>query len=436
MLEADVAPETADVWPPARMQRLLELPLPQGNTEGMAAAIRPLCIELAALADRAREQQGDELLKTSEKSADLLIAIADRVPDASLAEAIRLQATALSKPAARRDAACRTAALSTAEFTLWCGPLATWYGKSRELFHSVLLCERSPDLCTYVSDLDNTLRAPIDGLNGVLASELSLGDLPSFVVGQLLACGGEANTAPKHFSYFLPEDLGVGRTRTPEMTVVFANVYLARYKHISAPASRAVLTWSDLPDDELDALRLLLLWFRGHDTAHAFRSHETDYRALRKALGAEGSVVLQEALVDVLGLLAALSVADKGWLGMTPSRVASVFLAEMLGYLRRGVAWFPDSGAAAVQLAFLLEHGAVALDAQGRLSWDLDQFRDGLLILARYLVRGVLQGDVGLARDGLDRYLERPPADAKLFIDSLRPRLQSLPTSFSYCVRH
>lgn len=423
---------TIDTWPPAMEQKLADLRLPRGSAVGDLSIVESVAWQLATLADDATGSHGQDHSRHLGESSRLLREAAERVNDTNVRSLMLLQAAALVDSSKRREAACGTAALDDPQFVLWCGPLATWYTKSRDLFHSFLLCERSADWCSFIGDVDSERPAVIDRLRDLLLQpDLSIEDMPAFLVGDLLVCGGEANLAPKHFSYFLPEDFGVKRTRTKKTTLVFANVYLARYWHISARAAHLMLPGSDLPERQDDALRLLLLWFRGHDVAHSLRTKTTDYAKLR-AVGSAGSAVLQEALVDVVGLLMALDASYQERFELEPNQIASVFLAEMLGYLRRDARWFPDSAAAVLALAFLASREAVSFNPRGSLVWDFASLRSSAVELARYLVRAVLGSDVDWARDALDRYVHQPPPDVTEFVGAVQERLRTLPTSFAY----
>jgi hypothetical protein len=359
------------------------------------------------------------------------LTIAACVREQEAADLIRLQADALLRLERRREAACLVAARGTGDLMLWCGPLATWDTKSSGLSLSAFLFERSPQLGSYIIGIDDRLRDGVAALGTLVGQQLSLGDVAPFVPGSLLVCGGEANTAPKHFSYFLPEDFGVTRARTAKATIVFTNVYLARHEYIAVPAAREVFTELDPYVDDDETLRLLLLWFRAHDMAHSFRSDRTDFRKLKAAIGRSRSVVLQEALVDVIGILMALDIAQSDS-SYRAGRVAGVFLVELLAYLRRGVEWFPDSGAAAIEFAFLVQQGALVVDPQRRLSWNLVDVRAALVMLAGVLTRSVIETDVPVAADLIERYLVDPSKDVQLFIARLGSRLSDVPTSFSY----
>src|SRR5437764_1409402 len=64
-------------------------------------------------------------------------------------------------------------------------------------------------------------------------------------------------------------------------------------------------------------------------------------------------------------------------------------------YIRRGPTWFPDSGAAFIELSYLLSHGSVSLIENGeKLAWDGDRLYNGMVALAGELINVILRADV------------------------------------------
>lgn len=316
---------------------------------------------------------------------------------------------------------------------LLCGPLSTWNGKSKNYLHGVVASVPVKRLNDLITRADSFLAANLRYLRTLPGlSALELDYVPPFVVTDLIACGGEANTYPKQFAYFLPEDEGV-KGATSMKSVVYANLYQTRFHQVSLPLAEETLV-----PFQLDGLTMyrsqrdLLLWFRGHDIGHSFRLPETDYGRLQ-AVGLENMWMLQEAIADVMGYL---MVANGPWwhaFQLDRTECSAVFLAELLRYIRRGPTWFPDSGAGFIELSYLLSHGYVSLISEGeQLVWNPDQFYDGMLALAGELVNVVLRADVERATEFLAKHSFHPNHVLARLITKLTRDFHHLPTDFAF----
>ena len=302
----------------------------------------------------------------------------------------------------RADAVARADWARNARLTVECedhrvfvvyGPLKTWSTKDEGCRFSAAVSVDNREANVLVQAINEELPAAVS----VVAKQCDAGDvrfwhLPEFVVTDLVACGGEANTFPKHFAFFLPEDAGIHDDTCGTKTVVFANVYEAQFTEIAAPVAARVLDpWKPVVGDA--ALRTLLVWFRGHDVGHFLGPHagQVDYlKGVGRARGA-----LQEAFADVTGYLLASNPGVLARAGVDGEDMATVFLSEMLRYFRRGWQWFPDSCAARVELAYLVEGGWLQVGARDgvQLHWDADGLREGMLSLGRDLCAALLRGE-------------------------------------------
>ncbi len=366
-----------------------------------------------------------------QQSADLLLLMADAL-SGSVAEVLRLRAASLLGEGHAEVAIAQVEA-DDDPLVLLCGPLSTWNGKSKHYLHGVVASVPVKHLNALIARADSFLAANLRSLQVLLGvSALELGSVPPFVVTDLIACGGEANTYPKQFAYFLPEDEGVkGAARMK--SVVYANLYQTRFHRVSLPLAEETLVPFQLNDlTPYRSLRDLLLWFRGHDIGHSFRLPETNYECLQ-SVGLENMWMLQEALADVMGYL----MVTKGpwWhaFQLDPAECGAVFLAELLRYIRRGPTWFPDSGAGFIELSYLLSHGYVSLIANGeQLAWNPDRLHDGMLALASDLIDVVLRADVAQATRLLDKHSFHPGHELSNMLRKLSRDFHHLPTDFAF----
>lgn len=372
----------------------------------------------------------DELMA---KSGAILDEVASAVPDEAIADLLKLRAKEL---ASRQfgAGAVRQAEIDSDDLVVLCGPLTSWRSKSRQLLHAAVVGLDDKEHTEKLAQLDKTYDQIVhffEDTSGIKG--LSLSPVPGFTICDLVLCGGEANKYPKHFSYFLPEDEGV-KGAAIKKTVVFKNIYLERFRLVSLPLLE--LYSGKVGDDVQSKLTdpmWLLSWFKGHDTGHSVRMETTDFRALRQ-FGFDASIVLQEALADVLGYLAMAG----PWSPALPADAYAAgvtVLAELLRYLRRGQNFFPDSGAAFLELSFLGQKGFVDLDPErGVIDWDPFRLFEGMSFLAQNLLRAVLMPDVALVADLLQNYSHWSDGGFGERVAALLPAASTIPHDVGYKV--
>ncbi|PCD01096.1 hypothetical protein EAO82_08790 [Halopseudomonas pelagia] len=104
-------------------------------------------------------------------------------------------------------------------------------------------------------------------------------------------------------------------------------------------------------------------------------------------------MVMQEALADIFGLLLCSHERSANELNIDNTKLARIYLLEMLRYMRRGPCDFPDAGAAYVQFKFLVECGCLKITENGNVSVYLERFYPSITKLAKHLTENILQGD-------------------------------------------
>jgi hypothetical protein len=286
-----------------------------------------------------------------------------------------------------------------------------------------------------VGRLDGATKAALGRLvNDVGCQELSLREAHPMIITRLIACGGEANTFPKHFAYFLPEDEGVDGA-AKKKTIAFANVYRARFEQMSSRLGRDLL--DPIPWLASSASSpMLLTWLRGHDIGHELVTPDTAYDCWAETFGVEPFMMLQEAVADVFGVLLALTPEWREAGGYSEEEMCSVFLAELLQYLRRGPWLYGDAGAAALELNFLATNGFLDVSPRSRrIRWKPEVLQDGLRALAQLLEREVISAPDG---DSPRTLIERhgwhsPQCAAAQVFDTLHKELGHVPSSLAYC---
>jgi hypothetical protein len=290
------------------------------------------------------------------------------------------------------------------ELVLICGPLKTFASKTRAPLLSLVVGTIDPERTAAVDkqtgDVESLRRHYVERVGG----ELQLGGMPRYAVGDLLLCAGEANGLPKHFSHFLPLDLGHEGHHDDEVTVVFENVFVDRYRSVSERVFADVT--GSAPSRPLDPRALLHAWFRGHDLGHFWHRPGVPPQDAVTAQGHTG-VVLDEALADTLGYLA----ASGPWGRESADAAAHAYLAELMRYARRTPGRFADSAAAQVELRFYEEAGVFTETTDGLLAVDVDRLQDAAGELVQQLVRCLREGDSDLSRRMMSLRTDRRPGD-------------------------
>ncbi len=426
-------------YPPIEQYNIAFMDLHSDAITPQVRALLPGINELASLGDaihaiqmldgRFQNEQTARVLL--QQSADLLLMIADSL-SGPVTNILRLRAASLLGEGHAETAIAQVEAADD-PLILLCGPLSTWNGKSKNYLHGVLASVPVKNLNALIARADSFLAANLRYLQELPGlSALELGYVPLFVVTDLIACGGEANTYPKQFAYFLPEDEGVKGAASMK-SVVYSNLYQTRFHQVSLPLAEGTLLPLQLNGlTPYRFLRDLLLWFRGHDIGHSFRLPETNYGRLQ-SVGLENMWMLQEAIADVMGYL---MVTGGPWLEafqLDRAECSAVFLAELLRYIRRGPSWFPDSGAGFMELSYLLSNGYVSLVADGEhLHWTPDLLYDGMVTLAGELVNVVLGENVERATALLAEHRFHPGHVLSSILLKLTRDFHHLPTDFAF----
>jgi hypothetical protein len=289
------------------------------------------------------------------------------------------------------------------ELVVICGPLKTFASKTRSPLLSLVVGTIDPVRTAAVEGRTADVDALREHYVARVGGELELAGLPRYAVGDLLLCAGEANGVPKHFSHFLPLDLGHEGHYDDEVTVVFENVLLDRYRVVSEQLFRSVTGAS--PVAPIDAAGLLHAWFRGHDLGHFWQRPGSPAREGVAALGHSG-VVLDEALADTLGFLA----ASGPWGRDGGKAAAHAYVAELMRYARRTPGRFADSAAAQVELRFFERAGAFHESAES-VTVDVERLSSAADDLARQLFHALREGDADLGRRLMALRTDRRPGD-------------------------
>lgn len=353
-----------------------------------------------------------------------LVMAAQQLSDQQSALGLKLNANNIIDAPSRVSAGPEQAGLDESELVSYVGPLSTWLGKSKKLFFSAFFGRPNFTLQNVSNVVDLYFHETIGELSDTLLVELKILPNCSYKIIDLIGIAGEADTFPKHFAYFMPEDQGV-KYSPVKRTVVFANTYKALYKKISFQ-QRESFGWheADLPLDQ-DIGRYLIGWFRGHDLGHSVVTNNTDYKALSKH-DRWGSMVAQEAVADVFGYLLASSHLVATALDLDIQKLGRLYVLELFRYLRRGPTLFPDAGSAYIQLKLLEETGALRTLSGSRIEVDIEALHIAMHGIARKLISYVLSGDVIQFEAFLANYSPHRIDDGRDLLFGLQPSHSAL----------
>ncbi|AEJ43729.1 hypothetical protein [Alicyclobacillus acidocaldarius] len=374
--------------------------------------IVPYILKLSRLANaiRALENLPDELseqvIHQMRLSASVeIMHLAQHIKDAGDRKQLERLAGALSGVNDEKTVYTEMSEYMERELFLLLGKLSTWIKKSTQYFHSFLAAIPDERRTQMIAMADAAFSDSIlPSLRRHTHSELGISSIPLYLVCNLIACGGEASRFPKHFSYFLPEDQNVKRARIKK-TVVFANLYKHRFEMVTIPLYRRfIVGLTDISKLDLEtATDALVMWLRGHDIGHSIVLPTTSYKVVGQ-VGRWNSMSLQEAIADSYGILLSTSAEWSALSKCSSDVLASLFLAELLRYLRKGPYWFPDSSAALMELSFLVKNRYVLIDQDLKLRADSQTLLNGMLHLTQVLTSCVLKSRVGEITEFLNEY--------------------------------
>lgn len=410
---------TTSFWPAARAYHIhrVDLPLP----DSLSPVVLNLIHQAIRLTDAAHHIHpvatlaGSDLFQSIEDKLSLIcFKLAQEFDDPDTCRALQWRAEILADASTASQLLPKIAGLDEQKLVQGIGYLSTWIGKSKTQHYSAWFGLPNPGL-QEISDLvDNLFPESTRWLQQNIHSDLIALPGCRYKIVDLFAIAGEANNYPKHFAYFLPEDEGV-KYAPQKRTVVFANTYLNLFERFARTQSM-LLGWSDddLPDSHVCA-RYLVAWFRGHDLGHSIVLEQTVFGRLSK-LDRWGSMVVQEALADVFGILMCMTHLSRQALMLDKTLQLKIFLLEMLRYLRRGPYDYPDAGAAYIQLKWMTEHQCLIWSGSHYVV-NLNAIESALTKLAAAMTHSVLAGDMAQAMQFLRQYAphhQREEADLLL----------------------
>jgi hypothetical protein len=252
---------------------------------------------------------------------------------------------------------------------------------------------------------------------------------PISVVNQVISSGDGAHDIATA-AYNLPNDDRVVQERGSKR-VMLKNVQEAKFKQILVPIGERALT---APTRKFMSFDWFFTHILAHELMHGLGPHQitVEHRATNPRLELKNLYApIEEAKADVTGLWALQYLLDHAAathlhevIAVGPDaerRLYSTYLASMFRILRFGPTEAHGRGMA-LQINFLLDHGALHTSAGGEFEIDYARIKDAFRDLDHALLTVEAQGDVAGANQLLLSGAIRPEVQAAL------DRLTDLPT--------
>jgi len=241
----------------------------------------------------------------------------------------------------------------------------------------------------------------------------SLGALAPIRVVNVVFTAGDANRGVQTAAFNLPNDERVVKEKGTKR-VMLKNVQEAKFHMVLEPIAKVALPSDQQKNVSFDAFFTHILM---HELMHGLGPHNITaagrQTTVRQELKDTYSTI-EEAKADVSGLWALRQLADKGKVDREIARTMYwTFLASAFRSIRFGITEAHGRGIA-IQLNYLLDHGAFTVQPDGRFSVDESKMTEAV---------------TGLTREIMTLQAEGSYAKAKAMIESLaviRPPVQNV----------
>lgn len=410
---------TTSFWPAAAAYQvsMMDLDAPE-NLHPKALQTIHYCLRLTEAINQLEAACESRLLDALREEMSIqCFRLAPMFDDPDTRRGLFLRAEILADDSCGKTVLPQIAGLNEQQLVLGIGNTSTWVGKSRQSFYSSWFGEPAPVLQEISDVMDNLFPESLLYLQKEIAADLLAMPGCAYKIINLFGIAGEANTYPKHFAYFFPEDEGL-KYSPVKRTVVFANTYLQLFELFSRTEA-VKMGWAEdaLPESHV-CQRYLIAWFRGHDLGHSLVRNENVFPKLSK-IDRWGSMMVQEALADQFGLLMCLTPQVTDGLQLDRTVLARIYFLEMLRYLRRGPSSYPDAGAAWIQFNYLREHGCVELKADS-IDFHPELFFTQMANLTRLMSEELLGGDTERAQAFMQQHCPHTnPEDVEILMARL-----------------
>lgn len=246
-----------------------------------------------------------------------------------------------------------------------------------------------------------------------------IGAMAPMRVVNVVFSGGDGNRGVQTAAFNLPNDERVIREKGSKR-VMLKNMQEAKFKHALTPISQVAMAAADRPNVRFDAFFTHILM---HELMHGLGPHVVHgtSTAVREALKDTYSA-LEEAKADISGLWALAQLADKGTVSAEVARsMYTTFVASSFRSIRFGLTSAHGRGQV-LQLNYLLDKGAVIVNADGTFSVVEGRIRQAVADLTRDIMTIQALGDYKAAQELLKTMVTVRPA-----VQAVLDRLKGVP---------
>jgi hypothetical protein len=248
-----------------------------------------------------------------------------------------------------------------------------------------------------------------------------LGGMAPIRVVNVILAAGDGNRGVQTAAYNLPNDERVVREKGAKR-VMLRNHQEAKFNLVLKPIAGRVLSPAQQQNVTFDAFFTHIVM---HELMHGLGPHQikvagkdTTVRAQLK----ETYSAMEEAKADISGLFALQFLLDKGVIDKAMQEaIYDTFLGSAFRSIRFGVNEAHGRGVA-LQLNYLLDFGAFAVDKDGAFAVNPAKIKDGVAALTREIMTLQAAGDYAKAKDMLTRLAVVRPEVQKVL-----DRLQGVP---------
>jgi hypothetical protein len=230
-----------------------------------------------------------------------------------------------------------------------------------------------------------------------------LGALAPIRVVSSLFSSGDANVGVQTAAFNLPNDERV-TAKMGSKRVMLKNIQEAKFQKVLLPIAKVALSAADQANVSFDAFFTHILM---HELMHGLGPHNIQVAGkattVRQALQEQSSAI-EEAKADISGLFALQHLVDKGVIDKAMERTMYVtFLAGAFRSIRFGVKDAHAKGLA-LQLNFLLDRGAVKVNADGTFALsETAKVKEAVAALTGELMTLQASGDRAKAKELMER---------------------------------
>ena len=245
-----------------------------------------------------------------------------------------------------------------------------------------------------------------------------LGGMAPIRVVNVVLAAGDGNRGVQTAAYNLPNDERVVREKGAKR-VMLRNIQEAKFTLVLVPIAQRVLTPALQKNVTFDAFFTHIVM---HELMHGLGPHQITVGGRASTVRAELKETystIEEAKADISGLFALQYLLDKGVLDKSlQDTIYDTFLASAFRSIRFGVSEAHGRGIA-IQLNYLLDHGAIQVDRDGAFTVNAAKIRDGVKGLTNEIMSLQAAGDYAKAKDMATRLgVVRP--DVQKVLDKLQ----------------